>query len=425
MVIRTDFLAALLVVALMGCMQTNLATDVTDGPASRTCFLSEVPEEFTLSYSYQLLNLTRDPIYDCFLEVSSNGSATANVTTYFSGSEFPQGGTATLGEDMVEYLRDALEEDDVCGLAETYNDAGWLVYTRGYRTEVLDMSASCGDLTVTFLGNAMIGIMPHTTVAIGKLIESTLTPGLESLAVDVDVEASLDPDGIVTISAAVVNDATRNISLGSACEEIWPALIVKSNGCSIVDLYGNILPMCIYTIGPGETFEFETKTWNASGLAAGNYIVMVDLGWSQIGMAILEVTEDLGHDNQPPRIRVSVEEKEGSEGTYVFDASASCDAEDIVTDLRVRWDWYDDGVWDTDWSYDKVAEHTFRNISGYSYAVEVMDTDGAVSAESVSVTQSTEHVGLPLGGAMVIGVAAAAILVVVYLVKDRRDRRPS
>jgi hypothetical protein len=248
---------------------------------------------------------------------------------------------------------------------------------------------------------------------------------LESLAIDVDVEASLDSDGIITISAAVVNDATHNASLGAACEEIWPALIVKSNGCSIVDLYGNIIPMCIYMVGPGETFEFEPKTWNASGLAAGNYTVMVDLGWSQMGMTILEVTDDLGHDNRPPTIRVSAEEKEGSKGTYVFDASASCDAEDIVTDLRVRWDWYSDGVWDTGWSYDKVAEHTFENLSGYSYTIEVMDTDGAVSTGGLSVTHSTEHVGLPLGGAMVIGTLVAAILVAMYLVKDRRDRRPS
>ncbi|MCJ7606828.1 MAG: hypothetical protein MUO94_03150 [Thermoplasmata archaeon] len=423
MVIKAGLLAVLLVAALVGCLQMDSTVDETDGMASRTCFFSEVPEDFTLTYSYQLLNLTRDPVSDYFFEVSSNGSATVNMTDHHSGLTWA--GDATLGEDVVEYLRNALEEDGACGLAETYNDAGWQEHVQGYCTEVLEMNTTCGNLTVEFLGNAMTGIMPHTTVALGKLMEATLTPGFECLAIDVEVDASLDSEGIITVSATVVNEATHDVTLGAVCEDIWPASIVRSNGCSIADLRENILPMCVLTIGPGETYEFEPKTWNASGVATGCYIVMATLSWSQMGMTILEITEDLGHENEPPnKIRVSVEEKETSEWVYTFDASASCDAEDIVTDLQVRWDWYNDGIWDTDWSYDKVAEHTFENISGYSFAIEVMDTDGAVSTESLSESRSTERIVSLPGGAMVIGaVVVAVILVTVYLVKARKGKR--
>jgi hypothetical protein len=426
MVIKAGLLAVLLVAALVGCLQMDSTVDETDGMASRTCFFSEVPEDFTLTYSYQLLNHTRDPVFDYVFEVSSDGSATVNMTDHHQSSEPTWGGTTTLGNDMVEYLRDSLEEDGVCSLAGTYNDAGWQEHVQGYCTEVLEIGTTYGNRTVEFLGNAMTGIVPHTTVAIGKLMGATLVPGLESLAIDVDVDAYLDSEGIITISATVVNEATHNVTLGAVCEDIWPASIVRSNGCSVADLRENILPMCVLTIGPGETYEFEPKTWNASGLAAGSYIVMAALGWSETGMTILEITEDLGHENEPPnKIRVSVEEKETSEWAYTFDASASCDAEDIVTDLRVRWDWYNDGIWDTDWSYDKVAEHTFENISGYSFAIEVMDTDGAVSTESLSVTQSTEHVVSLPGGAMVIGAVVAVILVAVYFVRVRKSKRSS
>jgi len=425
-VIKAGLLAVLLVAALVGCLQMDSIVDETDGMASRTRILSEVSDDFTLTYSYQLLNSTWDPVNYYFFEVSSNGSATISLTDYHQGSDLAWGETTTLGNDMVEYLRDSLDEDGVCDLAGTYSDAGWQEHVQGYCTEVLEIGTTYGNRTVKFLGNAMTGVMPHTTVALGKLMEATLVPGLESLSIDIDVDASLDSEGIITISTTVVNDATHNVTLGAVCEDIWPASIVRSNGCSIADLSDTIAPLCILTVGPGETYEFEAKTWNASGLAAGSYIVMAAFGWSETGMTILEITEDLGHENLPPgKVRVSIEEKEGSEWTYTFDASASCDAEDIVTDLQVRWDWYNDGVWDTDWTYDKVAEYTFENSSGYSFAIEVMDTDGAVSTNSLSVTQSTEHVGSLLGGVMVIGAMVAVILVAVYLEKGRKGKRPS
>src|SRR5262245_35080239 len=44
---------------------------------------------------------------------------------------------------------------------------------------------------------------------------------------------------------------------------------------------------------------------------------------------------------------------------FHVDASASSDPGDPDSTLSVRWDWEDDGTWDTTWSHTKTAVHTY------------------------------------------------------------------
>ena len=49
----------------------------------------------------------------------------------------------------------------------------------------------------------------------------------------------------------------------------------------------------------------------------------------------------------------------GLDQVFSFDASASSDEEDPSAFLEVRWDWEDDGFWDTAWSTDKTEHHQY------------------------------------------------------------------
>ncbi|NQT76919.1 MAG: PKD domain-containing protein [Bacteroidetes bacterium] len=73
---------------------------------------------------------------------------------------------------------------------------------------------------------------------------------------------------------------------------------------------------------------------------------------------------------------------------FIFDASGSTDNEDPTPTLRVRWDWENDGAWDTDWSSNKVVNHTFTQVNDYSVTMEVIDTQGLTDATSNTVTVS-------------------------------------
>jgi parallel beta-helix repeat protein len=70
---------------------------------------------------------------------------------------------------------------------------------------------------------------------------------------------------------------------------------------------------------------------------------------------------------------------------FSFDASDSWDLEDDDALLEVRWDWDNDGTWDTDWSTEKTATHQYATPGTYTVKVEVRDSSGLTDAATVEV----------------------------------------
>ena len=58
------------------------------------------------------------------------------------------------------------------------------------------------------------------------------------------------------------------------------------------------------------------------------------------------------------------------------DASSSWDLEDPADALAVRWDWEDDGTWDTGWATQKVAQHRYSASGVLAIRMAVRDTGG-------------------------------------------------
>jgi PKD repeat protein len=79
---------------------------------------------------------------------------------------------------------------------------------------------------------------------------------------------------------------------------------------------------------------------------------------------------------------------EGDEGTSIlFDASSSSDPQD--DELKYRWDFDNDGTWDTSWSTDPTASRSWSDEGTHTVAVQVFDgelTDTATA--SVTVTNA-------------------------------------
>src|SRR5919204_2995504 len=71
--------------------------------------------------------------------------------------------------------------------------------------------------------------------------------------------------------------------------------------------------------------------------------------------------------------------------TVAFDASASTDPDPNAT-LQFRWDWTDDGVWDTPWSTDPRAVHTYDAAGIYPAEVQVQDPGGLLDETVRPVT---------------------------------------
>jgi len=65
--------------------------------------------------------------------------------------------------------------------------------------------------------------------------------------------------------------------------------------------------------------------------------------------------------------------------------------------LQVRWDWENDGTYDTNWSTTKTESHSYTAVGTYTVRLEVMDTLGLKDTATRQVMVSTQHLAyLPL-----------------------------
>jgi uncharacterized protein (TIGR02145 family) len=64
------------------------------------------------------------------------------------------------------------------------------------------------------------------------------------------------------------------------------------------------------------------------------------------------------------------------ETLFTFDASACSDLEDSTENLMVRWDWENNGSWDTDFTTEKIIKKCFGKVGFYKVTIEVKDTEG-------------------------------------------------
>jgi parallel beta-helix repeat protein len=79
--------------------------------------------------------------------------------------------------------------------------------------------------------------------------------------------------------------------------------------------------------------------------------------------------------NSPPTASFTISPLAGSVGTiFSVDASSSTDSEDITNMLEVRWDWEDDGTWDTSWDVEKTASHQYAVPGEYTVRLAVADS---------------------------------------------------
>jgi len=91
----------------------------------------------------------------------------------------------------------------------------------------------------------------------------------------------------------------------------------------------------------------------------------------------------------PPVARFSMTPPFGNtESTFVFDASLSRNDRGINEGLLARWDWENDGEWNTKFSPELIVEHLFDEPGIYSICLQIKDKDGqkAIITRDLTVT---------------------------------------
>ena len=95
-----------------------------------------------------------------------------------------------------------------------------------------------------------------------------------------------------------------------------------------------------------------------------------------------------GQPNTRPTASFSVST---SDLTVHVDASGSSDIEDPTSALQVRWDWTNDGIWDTNWTTTKTDSHTYDSDGTYTIKLQVKDTGGLTNDETKQVIGSANN----------------------------------
>ncbi|PID27569.1 MAG: hypothetical protein CR982_05245 [Candidatus Cloacimonadota bacterium] len=125
----------------------------------------------------------------------------------------------------------------------------------------------------------------------------------------------------------------------------------------------------------------------------GNYMVKLEVKDS--GEMISEKVKEVVVNEIPntaPTADFMVNPENGTiETLFTFDASYSSDEEDSIDDLMVRFDFDGDNQFDTDWTTEKTATHTYDTAGNYMVKLEVKDSGELVSekVKEVVVNESS------------------------------------
>ncbi len=206
-----------------------------------------------------------------------------------------------------------------------------------------------------------------------------------------------DPDGIGDIPYVIDLDSQDNYPLMAPPPDPFPPIVSISypiEGQNFGYSHINVTGMASDT-GCSGLRNIEVRLnggpwWNATGAESWNTSLDLvpgsntieaqawDHGGNPSEIAVVNVT--LAIMPEPlyrPTASFTVSPASGNvSALFDVDASSSSDIEDTISALEVRWDWENDGVWDTGWSTGKTEQHQYANPGTYTIRLEVRDTDG-------------------------------------------------
>lgn len=171
----------------------------------------------------------------------------------------------------------------------------------------------------------------------------------------INITSPLDGEVFTTEPVTVTGTAEDVGGGGVDCVMVQnpPATWLPATGTSSWTISMNLIP------GPN---TIEAQAWDLSGNPSA--IDTVTILYNPPG-------------NDPPIANFTVKPSSGTTSTsFKVNASGSFDMEDAADLLTVRWDWEDDGTWDTLWSTNKTERHQYSSTGTYTIKLEVMDTGG-------------------------------------------------
>ena len=128
-----------------------------------------------------------------------------------------------------------------------------------------------------------------------------------------------------------------------------------------------------------------TTTVNASFATTAAGVGFVDFEQPRTkasNVTVYNLVGPLPPPNAPPTVDFVWAPTLGDTSTvFAFTAQAS-DDHDQPSSIQVRWDWTGDGTWDTGWSTNKTATHSYSSTGNKTVVVQGIDSGGLTATQS-------------------------------------------
>lgn len=146
--------------------------------------------------------------------------------------------------------------------------------------------------------------------------------------------------------------------------------------------------------GTWDTNYSTTKTTTHKYATEGTYTIKLEVKDSGDLSHYITKTVIVSTANTAPVASFTITPTEGTtDTTFDFDASGSTDNEDDTSVLEVRWDWENDGNWDTNYSAEKTATHNYATEGTFTIKMGVKDTGGLNHSITKTVNISPGNTG--------------------------------
>ena len=205
-------------------------------------------------------------------------------------------------------------------------------------------------------------------------------PGKYEPILEVKDEGGLIARFIATVEVSTSSSApVAFFTVKPESGRISDAFLFDAYGCYDAEDQTSLLKVRWDFDGDGtwDTGWSTEKAVNHFYLTAGVFVAKLEVLDTQglVGSTTRIIT--VGDVNLKPTAFFTVYPESGNTETrFTFDASGCTDPEDPVTSLQVRWDWDNDGTYDTEYRTLKIIQHTFAQPGTYTVVLEVIDTEG-------------------------------------------------
>ena len=132
----------------------------------------------------------------------------------------------------------------------------------------------------------------------------------------------------------------------------------------------------------------DQNTW----LAYGN-----NISGKELDPCVKLYTMSAAQANTTPNASFTVSPTSGTVNTvFNFNASGSTDNEDLTSALQVRWDWNNDGTYDTNYSTTKTITHQYNTLGTHTVKLEVQDSGGLINTTTKTIETVEQAVVITL-----------------------------